>query len=56
MKGDYGSLVWVNDDEGHEFVCTLDNANEEKKDYSDLTEEEKSTCMDVSNIVGTERW
>ena len=23
MKGDYGSLVWVNDAKGKEYVCTV---------------------------------
>ncbi|SHO51042.1 hypothetical protein [Desulfopila aestuarii] len=56
MKGDFGSMVWVNDKEGHEYVCTVDRKHDKAKDISDLSEEEKKTCMDVNILVGTERW
>ena len=56
MKGDFGSMVWVNDEEGHEMVCTVDADHLNEKKYENLTEEEKKTCMDVNQIVGTERW
>lgn len=56
MKGDYGSLVWVNDKEGHEFVCTVDKDHLKETKYENLKAKEKSTCQDVSHIVGTERW
>lgn len=56
MKGDYGSMVWVNDDKGHEFVCTVDKDHMNEKRYENLDEEEKATCQNVNQIVGTERW
>ena len=53
MKTGYRSLSWVNDKDGHEYVCSLDAKN---KKYEELSEEEKRKCADVSQIVGTERW
>ena len=56
MKGDYGSLTWVNDKEGHEFVCTVNKQHVNEKRYEKLTENERKTCQNVNQIVGTERW
>lgn len=56
MKGDYGSLGWVNDKDGHEYVCTINSDHDNDTKFEDLTEEEKKTCQDVNQIVGTERW
>lgn len=53
--GGYESMVWVRDKDGKEYACYLkDIKNIKSKDQ--LTEEEKAKCMDVSQIVGTERW
>lgn len=54
MKGGFESLTWVNDKDGKEYVCSLDNS--EKKTFEELSEEEKRRCADVNQIVGTERW
>lgn len=56
MKGDYGSMTWVNDDAGKEYVCTVDVEHANEKKYEKLTEQERQTCQDVNQIVGTERW
>ncbi len=52
----YESLVWVNDKDGQEFVCSLDNNRENPKSFNDLSEHEKRSCRNVNEIVGTERW
>ena len=52
----YESMVWVRDDNGREFSCTLDRARGGVRSLGDLSEHERSSCMDVSLIVGTERW
>ena len=52
MKGGYESMVWVNDKEGREYVCYLDDIHNE----NELTEEERAKCMDVNLLIGTERW
>jgi len=49
-------MVWVNDNEGHEFVCTLDRDFDKNKRYNDLTDDERKTCRDVNEFIGTERW
>lgn len=53
MKSGLRSLVWLSDENGKEYVCSLDNSD--KKTYEELTEEEKRRCADVNQIVGTER-
>ena len=55
MKSGYESMAWVNDKEGREYVCTI-NDNSEKKSFEQLTDEEKKRCTNVNQIVGTERW
>jgi hypothetical protein len=55
MKSGYDSLTWINDKDGKEYVCSIDN-NSEKKSFEQLTEEEKKNCTNVNEIVGTERW
>ena len=52
----YESLVWVRDNEGKEFSCTLDHQRKGVSDFDDLTDHEKESCMNVSQIIGTERW
>jgi hypothetical protein len=55
MKGGYESLVWVRDKDGKEYACYADDLkNIKRKD--ELTPEEIENCMDVSQLVGTERW
>ncbi len=55
MNG-YGSLVWVNDSEGREFVCTIDNNRTSPKRMEELTEHERGSCQDTSSLIGDERW
>jgi hypothetical protein len=52
MKGGYESMVWVQDNEGREYACYLDDVRNEKE----LSEEEKAKCLDVNLLIGTERW
>ena len=54
MKVGIESLIWLNDKEGHEYVCSLENSD--KHSFEELTEEEKRKCTNVNQIVGTERW
>ena len=55
MKSGYDSLTWLNDKDGKEYVCTIDNA-EKKTSFDQLSDDEKKRCSDVNQIVGTERW
>ncbi|WP_448874306.1 hypothetical protein [Desulfobulbus propionicus] len=52
----YASLVWVRDDEGREFSCTLDRSRGNVRSLGDLSEHERVSCMNVNQIIGTERW
>ncbi|MBM9514154.1 hypothetical protein [Desulfogranum marinum] len=53
--GGYESMVWIRDKDGKEYACYLKDVKGIKA-KEDLSEEEKAKCMDVSQIVGTERW
>jgi len=55
-KVGYESLIWVNDDAGKEFSCSLDRMRGGVQSLHDLTEHERASCVDVNSIVGTERW
>lgn len=55
MKSGYESLTWINDKDGKEYVCSIDNHGE-KTSFDQLTDDEKKKCTNVNQIVGTERW
>jgi hypothetical protein len=55
MKGDFGSLVWVNDKEGREYVCVA-NGNGSARDYEALSDNERATCSDTNDFIPTDRW
>lgn len=52
----YESMVWVRDDQGREFSCTLDQSRSGVRSMDDLSDHERASCMNVNSIVGTERW
>ena len=51
----YESMVWVQDNSGREFSCTLDSARKVRS-FGDLTDHERASCMNVNAILGDERW
>ena len=55
MKGDFGSLIWVNDREGHEYVCVAAK-DDGSKDFEHLSDSERATCSNVNDFIGTDRW
>lgn len=55
-KAGFGNLVWVRDKEGREYACSVDALKGNIRDGRELSDEERAACMDVSTIVGTERW
>jgi hypothetical protein len=52
MNGGYESLVWIRENDGKEYVCSL----EDVRNPNELTPEERARCMDVNLLIGTERW
>jgi hypothetical protein len=54
MSG-YESLAWIRDKDGKEYVCPIEVLKGNIKDH-ELSEDEHRQCMDVSTIIGTERW
>lgn len=50
------SFFWIKDKNGKENVCPLDVLKGDISDRVDLSEEEQKQCMDVNQIIGTERW
>ncbi|MDK9706454.1 MAG: hypothetical protein OEL83_05330 [Desulforhopalus sp.] len=55
MNSDFGSLTWVNDKEGHEYVCVIDR-QDTVTNYESLSEGERSTCNNVNDFIATDRW
>jgi hypothetical protein len=55
-KGGYESLVWIRDKDGKEYACTAAALKGNLKTKDELSEEEMKSCMDVSQLIGTERW
>jgi len=51
-SGGYEGMIWVTDKNGKEYACYVKDI----KKKEDLTEEEKAKCMDINQLVGTERW
>jgi hypothetical protein len=56
MNSDFGSLLWVNDKEGHEYVCIAKGNDNDKRDLDELSKNERATCSDVNDFIGTDRW
>ena len=56
MRSGFESMVWIKDKNGKEYVCYADDLKGNISLKDDLTEDEKSTCMDVNELLGTERW
>jgi hypothetical protein len=55
-KGGYEAMVWIRDKDGKEYTCTAAALKGNLKTKAELTEAEKENCMDVSQLIGTERW
>ena len=56
MNGDFGTLIWVNDRQGHEYVCVASNRADSRKDLDDLSDSERASCIDTNDFIGTDRW
>ena len=56
MNVGYESLVWINDRDGKEYACSLFDLEADFKDRGELNEEERARCLDVNQLIGTERW
>lgn len=54
--GGYESMVWIRDKNGKEYACYLNDIKGKIKKKEELTDEQRAKCLDVSEIVGTERW
>lgn len=54
-SGGYESMVWVNDRHGREFACYI-NDMKNYEHFEELPDELRAKCLDVSNLIGTERW
>ena len=52
---DYSDYVFVYDKEGNEYACPISSLKGQIKSTKELTEEEKKKCLNMGEIVGTER-
>ena len=55
MSG-YESLAWIKDKHGKEYVCPISVLKGDTRNREELSDEERQQCMDVNQIIGTERW
>lgn len=56
MKGEiiskeYQKMVWIQDKDGTEYACYIDDLRKIKK-KEDLTDEEQKNCMDLNTVLG----
>ena len=52
---DYSDYVFIYDKEGNEYACPIKNIKGQVVKTDKLTEEEKKKCLNMGEIVGTER-
>jgi hypothetical protein len=52
---DYSEYVFVYDKEGNEYACPIKSIKGQVKKVSELSKAEKEKCLDMAEIVGTER-
>lgn len=56
MKGDiiskeFQKMVWVQDKDGKEYACYIEDLGQIKK-KEDMTEEEQKQCLDLNTVLG----
>ena len=59
MKGEiiskeFQKMVWVQDKDGKEYACYIEDLGQIKK-KEDMTEEEQKQCLDLNTVLG-ESW
>jgi hypothetical protein len=54
-SGGYESMVWINDRNGREFACYINDVNRFEH-FEELPENLREKCLDVNTLIGTERW
>jgi len=54
-SGGYESIVWITDRHGREFSC-YENDLKNIEQFKEMNEKLREKCVDVNNIVGTDRW
>ena len=51
ISKEYQKMVWIQDKDGKEYACYIDDLKRIKK-KEELTEEEKANCTDLSTVLG----
>lgn len=51
ISEEYKKMVFIQDKDGKEYACYIDDLKNIKK-KEDLTEEEKGKCTDLSQVLG----
>ena len=52
---DYAEYVFIYDKEGNEYACPVSSLKGQVKSTKELSSEEKDKCLNMAEIVGTER-
>ncbi|MBU0680617.1 MAG: hypothetical protein KKD73_04260 [Proteobacteria bacterium] len=55
-SGGYDSLVWLRDKDGKEYASSIDTFKANIDSISELSPAEREICLDISLLVGAERW
>ncbi|WP_136806562.1 hypothetical protein [Desulfosediminicola flagellatus] len=51
ISEEYKKMVFIQDKDGKEYACYIDDLKNIKK-KEDLTDEEKEKCTDISQVLG----
>jgi hypothetical protein len=56
MKGqiisqEYNKMVWVKDNKGAEYACSIDH-DRDVKFKEELSDKEKNSCMNLNTVLG----
>jgi len=56
MKGqiisqEFNTMVWVQDNKGTEYACTIDQ-NRNVKNKEELSQKEQKSCLNLNTVLG----
>ena len=54
MNGGYESMIWLNDEEGREYACYIEDVKDLQKGHN-ISEDLKKRCLNVNELIGAER-
>lgn len=55
ISGEYRKMVWVQDKDGKEYACYIEDLKGNIKKKDDLEEKDAKRCLDLNTVLG-ENW